>query len=147
MKKLAIFLVCMIGLQVAACADDHKKPITVNELPQTAQTFIKEKFSNERITLVTRERENLLYNSYDVVFTSGVNVEFNSKGDWTEVDCKTNAVPAGIVPEAIAKDVASRFPNTTITKIEKDDGYFEISLNNRMELKYNKSFVLVDIDD
>ena len=39
MKKVLLLLVCLFTLQTVVWADDDK-PIQVNQLPQTAQTFI-----------------------------------------------------------------------------------------------------------
>lgn len=43
MKKVLLLLVCLFTLQTVVWADDDK-PIQVNQLPQTAQTFIKNSF-------------------------------------------------------------------------------------------------------
>ena len=43
MKKVLLLLVCLFTLQTVVWADDDK-PIQVNQLPQTAQTFIKTHF-------------------------------------------------------------------------------------------------------
>lgn len=39
MKKLVFFLVCLFTMQVVVA--DNDKPITFEQLPQTAQSFVK----------------------------------------------------------------------------------------------------------
>ena len=43
MKKVLLLLVCLFTLQTVVWADDDK-PIQVNQLPQTAQTFYQNSF-------------------------------------------------------------------------------------------------------
>ena len=76
----------------------------------------------------------------------GSKVEFDHKGNWTEVDCLTHPLPSGLVPEAITKVVCTHYPEVKVTKIERDDNEFDVKLSNRVELTFNKNFQLIDID-
>ena len=89
----------------------------------------------------------LFEKSYDVVFNNGEKVEFDRKGNWTEIDCKMSSVPAGLVPAKIAQYVKSTYPGTKILQIEKDDSQYEVKLSNRLEVTFNRNFQVVDIDD
>ena len=89
----------------------------------------------------------LFEKSYDVVFNNGEKVEFDRRGNWTEIDCKLSSVPAGLVPAKIASYVKSTYPGTKILQIEKDDSQYEVKLSNRLEVTFNKNFQVVDIDD
>ena len=84
--------------------------------------------------------------SYDVIFTDGSKVEFDRKGDWTEVDCLAIPLPPGIVPKAITEAVKSQYPDAKVTKIERDHREYEVKLTNRVELTFNKKMQLIDID-
>lgn len=81
------------------------------------------------------------------MFNNGEKIEFDRKGNWTEIDCKMSAVPAKLVPASIARYVKSTYPGTKILKIEKDDYDYEVQLSNRLEIKFNKNFQVIDIDD
>ena len=48
MKKLVFLLVCLFTLQTVARADDDK-PIQVTQMPQLAQQFIKQHFSDSKV--------------------------------------------------------------------------------------------------
>ena len=91
MKKLVFLLVCLFTLQTVARADDDK-PIQVTQMPQLAQQFIKQHFSDSKVALAKMESD-FLYKSYEVIFTNGNKVEFDKKGNWEEVDCKHTSVP------------------------------------------------------
>jgi hypothetical protein len=82
-----------------------------------------------------------------VVFTDGSKLEFDRRGNWTDVDCKGTQVPAGIVPQQIVDYVEANYAGATIRNIDRDTRDYEVSLSNRLELKFNMQFMLIDIDD
>ena len=133
MKKLVFLLVCLFTLQTVARADDDK-PIQVTQMPQLAQQFIKQHFSDSKVALAKMESD-FLYKSYEVIFTNGNKVEFDKKGNWEEVDCKHTSVPVAIIPDA------------KVLKIERDKKDYEVKLSNRTELKFDLKFNLIDIDN
>ena len=150
MKKLVFLLVCLFTLQTVARADDDK-PIQVTQMPQLAQQFIKQHFSDSKVALAKMESD-FLYKSYEVIFTNGDKVEFDKKGNWEEVDCKHTSVPvaiipAAIIPAAIQKYVTTNYPDAKVLKIERDKKDYEVKLSNRTELKFDLKFNLIDIDN
>ena len=78
MKKVLLLLVCLFTLQTVVWADDDK-PIQVNQLPQTAQTFIKTHFPDNKVAMAKMETD-WFDKSYDVIFTNGDKLEFDKKG-------------------------------------------------------------------
>ena len=61
--------------------------------------------------------------------------------------CETKAVPASLVPAAIANYVKGNFPGTFIEKIDKERYGYEIELSNDLDLKFDKKGNLKRIDD
>lgn len=145
MKKVLLLLVCLFTLQTVVWADDDK-PIQVNQLPQTAQTFIKTHFPNNKVAMAKMET-GWFDKSYDVIFTNGDKLEFDKKGVWTEVNCKYSAVPVAVVPEAIKKYVATNYPDAKMLKIERDKHDYEVKLSNGWEIKFDMQFNVIDIDN
>ena len=84
---------------------------------------------------------------YKVYLANGTKVEFDGDGAWKEVDGKRNAIPTGFIPAKISNYVKRSFPNTTITKIERDRKEIEVKLNNGLELKFDKNGNFKKIDD
>lgn len=144
MKKLVFLFVCLFALQVARA--DNDKPIQVNQMPQQAQQFIKEHFSDSKVALAKVEND-FLNKSYDVIFTDGNKVEFDKKGNWKDVDCKYTSVPVAIIPSAIQKYVKTNYPDTKILKIDRDKKDYEVKLSNRIELNFDLKFNLINIDN
>ena len=92
MKKLMTLAVCLFAFIGLTKADDDK-PITVEQLPQKAQQFIKQYFADKTVTLAKMERD-FMDKSYEVLFSNGEKVEFDKNGEWKDVDCKQSVVPA-----------------------------------------------------
>ena len=145
MKKLGLIISAMFLTLGVACADVDR-PISVNELPQKAQKFLKEHFSNREVSFAKEDPE-LLHKEYEVVLTDGTKIEFMAGGEWKSVDCRYGSVPAAIVPKQIADYVAKHYPDVKIIKIDRDRRDYEVSLSNRLELTFDMQFNLVDIDD
>lgn len=125
---------------------DNDKPISVSELPQSAQQFINKNFKGKKVAMA-KEEKGLLDRGYEVVFVDGVELEFDNKGNWTSVDCEKSAVPTAIVPNKIAAYVKANYSGQRITKIEKDNKDYEIELSNGLEITFNKKFKVIEIDN
>ncbi len=135
LKKLIIVL---IGVSCfSACAiTDKDKPITVNQLPAAAQQVIKKNFSNNKVAMVKQEKD-VLKTSYDVVFTNGDKIEFDSKGNWTEINCKNSFVPSALIPVQIKNYVQQNYPDNKIIEIDRDKKEYDVKLSNGIEITFN----------
>ena len=76
MKKLVFLLVCVFTMSSVALADNDK-PIQVGQLPTKAQTFLTTYFKSHKVALAKQESD-LFYKTYDVIFTNGEKVEFDT---------------------------------------------------------------------
>ena len=86
MKILMIAICCILSCNMAANAGNDK-PIAVNALPVKAQTLLSTHFNNQKVMLATIET-GVINKSYDVVLQNGTKLEFDKKGNLTEIDCK-----------------------------------------------------------
>ena len=120
--------------------------ISEQQLPAAAKTFVKQYFKNRTVSLAKKDVD-LGSTSFDVVLNSGTKIEFNAKGEWKEVDCAPAAVPAALIPAAIAKYVKANYANLKIVKIERDAAGYDIELSNDVDLKFDKQGNFVRIDD
>lgn len=140
---LAIVLISTISLP-AFCGKDQ--PITFNQLPAAAQQIIRQHFPGSKVALAKMEKE-FFGKSYEVIFTNGNKLEFDSNGQWTSLDCKYTWVPQALIPAAIKQYVKTSFPNTKVTELERHRRGYEVELSNRIDIKFNKSFKVIEIDD
>lgn len=144
MKKMLLVLVALFTLSVSVQAVEDR-PITVDQLPQKAQQFIKKYFADKQVALAKMETD-FLSKSYDVIFTNGDKVEFDNKGEWKNVDCEHTSVPQGIAPSAIQSYVSKNYPNAKIKQIEKDRKDYDVELTNGWDIKFDKKFRVIELD-
>ena len=142
-KTLTLIATLIIPIILMSCSD---KIIQPSQLPQNAQDFIQQYFPGIDVAYVKLDSE-LMKKTFEVRLEDGTELEFTGKGDWDSIDCKRKAVPAELVPEAIAGYVQSNFPTQTITKIDKEPYGYEIELSNDLDLKFNKDGKLISVDD
>ena len=145
MKKLTFILVCLLTLCTTTACADNEKPIQVSQLPAAAQELISRHFAGSKVAMAKVE-SGLASKSYEVVFADGAKLDFDGKGNWKEIDCKLAEVPEALVPAQIKNYVQANYPDAKVIKIEKDRKEYEVKLSNRMELKFDRNFRLIDID-
>ena len=144
MKTIKAFLlmVALLAMSFNAKAD-HDQVIPFNQMPEAAQTFLKQHFADKVPLVVTAD-----WDDYTVRFQSGEKAEFDKRGNWREFDCRMSAVPTALIPEQIKAGVEKTFPGAVIVKIDRDRrGTYDVKLNNGMELEFNSYFQVIDIDD
>lgn len=145
MKKLLFAAVAMILSITSLSAEE--RVIMHSALPAATQSFISANFPADKISIATEER-GFFEKDYKVILTSGVKLEFDSKGEWIDIESTRNgSISSKLIPTNVAKYVAANFPNNSIVKIERDKRSFEVSLNNDIDLKFNHKGDLVEIDN
>ena len=137
MKKLFLFLMLLPTMTMLASCDYHDKMVDVGDLPTKTTMFIADYFPDCNIVAIDKDREFGAV-SYDVVLSCGVKLEFDSKGDWTEVDCSPKEVPNAIVPNKILEYVSTKYSDNFIVKIERKWSSYKVELNNDIELVFDK---------
>lgn len=141
MKKIMTLLAAVLVVTFSTKAD-HDQIINFNQLPQTAQTLLKQHFAGKVPLVVTMD-----WDDYTIVYDSGERVEFDKQGNWKEFDCRSSQVPSALIPEQIKMHVNATFPGTTIIDLDRSRRGYEVKLNNGLEVEYNRAFQVVDIDD
>jgi len=147
MKTIKSVMVAVFAMTaVFTVKADNDNPISFNQLPQLTQQFMHQYFSEKDVSFAKMERD-LFSMSYEVFLVDGTKVEFKKDGEWGKVDCQKKEVPAGIVPQEILKYIKEKHPNQFILEIEREKKYYEIQLNNGIEIKFNKQFIVIKYDD
>ena len=144
MKRMIIAATLMLVALSSAVADD--KPITFDKMPQAAQNFVKTNYPDVEVALTTVD-DDIVNPEYKVALVNGVVIEFKNDGRLESIKTRTGNIPEGIVPVQIIKEVKRHYPEAKVTEYEIDRRGYEVKLSNRMELKFNSSFKLVEIDD
>ena len=144
LRILMIAICCMVSCNMVANAGNDK-PISVKALPAKAQTLLTKHFSNQKVVLATIE-SNVIGKNYDVVLKNGTKLEFDKKGNLTEIDCKQGTVPTQLIPQAIKNYLKANYARQSVKKIEMNKNEYEVELTNGLDLTFNKHFQLIDID-
>ena len=143
-RILMIAICCMVSCNMAANAGNDK-PISVNALPAKAQTLLNNHFNSQKVMLATIE-SGVVSRSYDVVLQNGTKLEFDKKGNLTEINCKQGIVPALLIPQAIKNYLKDNYAGQSVEKIEMTENEYEVELTNGLDLTFNKHFQFIDID-
>lgn len=146
MKKIML-TAALLFAGITASLADNDRPIALDKLPAAAQTFLKTHFADLTLAYAV-EDPKFVGSEYEVTYTDRTEVDFRSNGEWSSVERRYAAVPASIVPAQISAYVAkSSFSNQYIKKVERDAYTWEIELSNGIEIKFDREFHVIDIDD
>ena len=143
MKRFFSFLAGICFFTLIASADD--RPVTYEQLPAPAKTFINEYYSGVKVSFVSKD-DDFVRPDYSVMLSNGVKLEFRSSGALKSVSC-SKGIDASIIPEPIRDYVNLHYPGTGYVEYEVGRRTYEVVLANRLELKFNSNFNLIELDD
>lgn len=143
--KLNLTACLFLGLACGLSANAQKTAIAKTNLPVAAQTFLKTHFSGIEPASIIEDKETFS-KDYKVHFANNIEVEFDSKGNWEEVDGNHNTIPTTLIPKGILSYTKTNYPNIAVTKIDKGKWGYEVNLSNGLELEFNSkgSFLRID---
>ena len=145
-KGLTALVLLFISLSITIHAEDRGRVITFEKLPQTAIQFINQYFSKDQVLLISEESE-IFEKEYKVLLSNNASLKFDRNGEWTEVECKLNAVPNDLIPSKISTWIDQKFPGIAVSEIQREKRGWEVRLMNGISLEFDKYFNLVDYDD
>ena len=146
MKKiLSMIVLALATVQFAFAGDVITQD--VKQLPLTARNFINQYFSKPQVSHIKIETNILQSKKYEVLLTDRTEIDFDSNGNWTEVDCKKVAVPGALIPVFVKEYVKTNFSQEIITKLERGRNGVEVELGNDYSLKFNNKGKFVSMDD
>lgn len=146
MKKLLGLIVCMLLTVSAMCARDRVSR-DVNLLPTEARELIKNHFAEASISYLKVDKNLFRVEGYDVRLTDGTELDFNSKGQWTEIEAEKNAVPASLIPDVIKKYMKQNYNGQRVKKIKHNRRGYELKLSNGLEVEFDNMGHFLRLDD
>jgi hypothetical protein len=143
MKKIfAVAAIVLASLQIVK-ADD--RPVTFSQLPVPAQTFINTNYPDEKISYATKD-DDFILPDYNVMLANGVKIQFEHSGALEKIESRTG-IPEDLVPFQIRDYVKMHYPDAIFVEYEIGKRSYEVKLSNRLELKFNRNFNVIEIDD
>jgi len=136
-----------VAVTLTANGAQAQKVLKVNQLPQPAQNFIQKHFDARNVSHVIEDDEFFSSKEYKVALSDGTEIEFDSKGNWTEIDSDLQPVPQAIVPNNIRQYVSKSFPNNQIVQISRSSRKYEVELTSGIDLEFDSKGNFKRIDD
>ena len=140
-----MFLICMfLMMGTTYSMADNGYVVGIQQPPAGAQEVMTKYFADKTVLTILKERDE-----YEVIFNNGEKIEFNKKGEWTEVSCHTTQVPDILIPDPIKARIKADFANSKIVKIDRSSKgkKYEVKLNNGLEVEFDKKFNIIKVDD
>lgn len=140
MKRLYKGIIVMAaGLFLLSAPASAGKPFGVGRLPENALLTIGKDFKGRGVveSTVSSGRRDTTYN---VVFTNGDAVEFDSRGNWTEIHCSHSSVPSSLVPDDIGRYVASHYGNSPVKDMMRAGDMYRLILANGEDVVFYNDF-------
>ena len=128
------------------CARDRVSR-DVNLLPTEARELIKNHFAEASISYLKVDKNLFRVEGYDVRLTDGTELDFNSKGQWTEIEAEKNAVPASLIPDVIKKYMKQNYNGQRVKKIKHNRRGYELKLSNGLEVEFDNMGNFLRLDD
>jgi hypothetical protein len=142
MKRM-LLIIAVVFVSMACVAED--RPVTVEQLPVAAKDFINVNYPGEKMSYAFVD-DDIIKPDYTVRLANGVEIVFEHDGSLEKITAP-GGVPEGVVPVQIADYVKSNYPDASIVEYEIGRKEFEVKLTNRLELKFNSRFRVVELDD
>jgi len=113
----------------------------VSVLPQNAQDFITNNFSDATVEKADKEDKWFSWDKnemYEVHLSNGVKLDFNKAGEITEIDSRDNApIPMEAVPTEVKSYVEANHSGAEIISWERDNDEQEVELSDGTDLEFD----------
>lgn len=135
MSKISYISCLLITLFLTACNNSSNK-----EIPSISASFLNKHFADATIV----ETQKTLDLDYEVKLDNGVDITFERRGNWEEINARKNDISAAleqILPYSLSSYVKTNYPDKKIRKVErKKYGYLVVlSKPESIKLEFNKS--------
>lgn len=145
MKKLFVILFAVMAVITVSDKDTVSHDPQV--LPESAKSIIKKNFKAD-ISFIKIDKNFGRVKDYEVVMTDGSEITFDSKGNWTEVECRSNgSVPQFFVVKGISDYVAKNHSGQKIIGIDKERNGYEVTLTGGIDIKFDERGEFKHYDD
>ena len=137
----------VVAVALTANIAQAQKVLQVNQLPEPAQAFIQKHFDAKNVSHVIEEDEFFSSKEYKVALANGTQIEFDSKGNWTEIDSDRQPIPPGVVPNTIQQYISKSFPKNEVVHISRSSREYEVELASGIDLEFDRNGKFKRIDD
>ncbi|MCI0920110.1 PepSY-like domain-containing protein [Sphingobacterium rhinopitheci] len=147
-RKIGFNLSALSAVVLLFTACEKEEVISSNDLPSNAVLFLKDNFNGSQILSVVKENEIVGRATYEVLLNNGIEVKFDSNGDWDEVDARDDrqGIPTAFINPKIVDYVNTKYAPALINSIDKEKSNFDVELTNGLDLEFNGEGDFLRID-
>ena len=138
--------VAPVDTSVQAQPQAQASATAVQAVPDVITAFVQQYFPGATVARVETDNEHGGI-EYELTLNDGTEVDFDANNQWEKIDTHTKAVPAALVPQAVADYVKAQYQSLFIVKIDKDYNGYDIELSNGMDLDFDQAGRFVRVDD
>ncbi|MDE5627511.1 MAG: PepSY-like domain-containing protein [Candidatus Amulumruptor sp.] len=124
--------------------------VNIGKLPEKAMKFIGTNFPQAVITGI---EEKFNSRTFEVDLNDGTDLEFNSAGDWTEVDaghgtCLAPSLVKILLPANSYNEIVNMKLTNAVETVKRDSRFYKVELRSPEydDLRFNSAGVLVEIE-
>jgi len=145
MKKIFLVFTAFV-LALTAQAKSDELSIAYNQIPEKAQMFVTEFFTDAQVKKTTQKFDDGVA-EYKVYFKNKTIIEFDMVGSWNEIEVvKGNTIPTKFLPVKVSDTLNSRFPDKKIYKLENDGYLYEAKFTDGSDVKINANGDIYEYD-
>ena len=140
-------IIVALAIFVSGVASADYKTTDVSKLPQAAIQCLQQNIPNATVNLIKVDTSFLGFgvSSYDAYLSDGTEIEFDKRGQWTEIENDV-AIPQSFITDTLKAYLAKNFPNIRVTSLKKKPYGYQIELSNDIEIRFDSSWKLISID-
>ena len=136
-NKVIVILINLLIFSFPLQINHDHRFITFEDLPTKAKSFVRTYFGHYDIRFVKIDI-TMTKTNYTVQFENDMKIEFNSNGDWDEVNSPSDCLPSDFLNNMILNHLNKNYPDYCLHVISKGKHKFEVELTNGLELVFNK---------
>ncbi len=136
-NKVIVILINLLIFSFPLQINHDHRFITFEDLPTKAKSFVRTYFGHYDIRFVKIDI-TMTKTNYTVQFENDMKIEFNSNGDWDEVNSPSDCLPSDFLNNMIINHLNKNYPDYCLHVISKGKHKFEVELTNGLELVFNK---------
>ena len=136
-NKVIVILINLLIFSFPLQINHDHRFITFEDLPTKAKSFVRTYFGHYDIRFVKIDI-TMTKTNYTVQFENDMKIEFNSNGDWDEVNSPSDCLPSDFLNNMILNHLNKNYPDCCLHVISKGKHKFEVELTSGLELVFNK---------
>jgi CO dehydrogenase/acetyl-CoA synthase epsilon subunit len=145
MKRFTLIALFVSAIAISAFAGG-KQPTTFKKTPKNIQKAVLANYTDKDVLIVTSEKGIGGHTEYTLILSDETKLKYNEKAVLRSAK-NANGIKEVFIPKNIQKYLTQTFPNATVTEYEWERAKQEVTLNNKLELVFDKRGKFLRVED